>query len=701
MNLEVEMRSRPVLFWLGSLTICLIAAGCGGNNNSFVPTPTPASTPIPPTISSVSPSVIASGSPDTAITVTGSAFVPTSNVLVNGTTIGTSFVSASQLSASIPSSLLAKAATLQISVVNASPGAGTSGSVSLSVVVVASLSLFATPAAAGSANGPWILDAVALNPSGTPVPGLHITFGTTAGALSPLDGFTTSNGVLGSIAPPAGIDPAQPVVITATTGNQTAAVNIEFQNPSTGLAARAAGRAAAREGAAAQGQPLNSLQPFSFGTAGSPSSSNPFTVPNTCYGDSALTSAPTATCQQVYAQNNLQAQLSNIVNQACDAFGSISDAASVLSCGGTAATIGTCLFGGELLCAGILEVPGAAEAAFSLFTDCAQLISTGLTEMFLGKTASQLVQQAFILADPADPANLLTEACTIVQDSFPPSPGNSGGRVYVADSSANVVRVYDSVGNTITVTGSFAGLSTPDGMAYDASNKHIYVANLGTNSVTVYDLDGNTVDLGTTAFAGLNDPEDIAFNPINRHFYVNEPSQNQVLVFDETGSPVTLGAGAFANLNSPFGLGWDSANGLIYVTNSGNNTMNVYDQLGNQVQTAIGAFAGLNSPDDVSWDPLTGNLYVTGVATDPLGACVVNQVFVYTPDGNTVVTSGFAGLNGPDAIVSNGNAVSPLYYVTNICGGNVSVFDRNGGPVALPLGAFGNLVQPTGVLVIP
>jgi hypothetical protein len=98
---------------------------------------------------------------------------------------------------------------------------------------------------------------------------------------------------------------------------------------------------------------------------------------------------------------------------------------------------------------------------------------------------------------------------------------------------------------------------------------------------------------------------------------------------------------------------------------------------------------------------LTGNLYVTGVATDPLGACVINQVFVYTPDGNVVATTGFTGLHGPDAIVSNGNAVSPLYYVTNICGGSVSVFDKNGGTVILPTGAFSGLVQPTGVLVIP
>jgi DNA-binding beta-propeller fold protein YncE len=398
----------------------------------------------------------------------------------------------------------------------------------------------------------------------------------------------------------------------------------------------------------------------------------------------------------------LNIQPSNLINEACNAINAVGQFKDVLSCVGTGVTVVSCLLSetglGAAICAGALE--DAATTA-GLATECLQFIATQLTQRFLGDAAAQILDQIFVLQDPTDPANILSEGCTVLQDLFPPSPGDPGGRVYVADASANVIKVYGSQGNLITVTGTFPGLSTPDGMAYDASNQRIYVANLGNNTVTVYNLDGTLVDLGATAFSGLNDPEDIAFNPINKHFYINEPSTNQVLVFDENGVSVPLAPGAFAGLNSPFGLGWDSANGLIYVANAGNNTMNIYDQLGNPIQTTVGAFPGLNSPDDVSWDPLTGNLYVTGVATDPLGACVINQVFVYTPDGNVVSTTGFTGLNGPDAIVSNGNAVAPLYYVTNICGGTVSVFDKNGGTVTLPTGAFTGLVQPTGVLVIP
>ena len=533
--------------------------------------------------------------------------------------------------------------------------------------------------------------------------GLPVALGASAGTVSPLAGFTDSNGgLIAGITPPAAIDPTQAVAITVTSGRQTAAVNIEFQNLTTGAAARSAS-SAARIGATAQAAFLNNFQPFSIGTSGLPSSTNPFTIPDSCYTDAALTTTVSVACQQTYTQNGLNIQPSNLINQACNAINAVGKFKDILSCVGTGITVVSCLLPetglGAAICAGALE--NAATTA-DLATECLQFIATQLTERFLGGAAADILGQIFVLQDPTDPANILSESCTVLQALFPPSPGDPGGRVYVADSSANVITVYNSQGSIIRVTGSFPGLSTPDGMAYDASNKHIYVANLGNSTVTVYDLDGNLIDLGPNAFAGLNDPEDITFNPINHHFYINEPIPNQVVVFDESGNLVTLAPTAFSNLSSPFGLGWDSANGLIYVTNAGNNTITVYDQLGTQVQTAAGAFAGLNSPDDVSWDPLTGNLYITGAASDGLGGCSVNQIFVYAPDGTAVSSAGgFPGLNGPDAIVSNGDAASPKYYVSNICGGTVSAFDRNGVPITLPAGAFANLVQPTGVLVVP
>lgn len=692
----MNSRSFSTLLAVLISLIALGLAGCGGGNSS----PAPAPTPLPPSVISVSPSVLASGAPDSTITVAGTGFEPSSSVLVNGTRVGTTFNSPAQLQAAIPASLLTTAGTLQISVANPASGGGNSGNVSLSVVAVGSLSVMATPASPSLVNGPWTISAIALDSAGKPVAHLPVSLGASTGTMSPSTGVTDANGgLVGSITPPASINPSQPVVITATSGSQTAAINIVFQSPPAGAAALGAS-SSNQNALTGQATLTTNIQPFAIGTSGVPSANNPFLASNSCYTNAALTTTVTTACQQNYTQNGLNIQPSNLINQACNVVSAIGTVQDVLSCVGTSVTVISCLLSGTgigaAICAGTLDF-----TLGSLGPECAQFIATQLTQRLLGDAAAGLLQQLFILQDPTNPANLISEGCTVVQDLFPPSTGNSGGRVYVADSSVNVIHVYDSQGAAIAVAGIFPGLSTPDGMAYDPSNQHIYVANLGNNTVTVYDLEGNPVNLGAGAFAGLNDPEDITFNPINKFFYINEPTPNQVVVFDENGNSVPLPAGAFPNLSLPFGLGWDSANGLIYVTNAGNNTITVYDQFGSQIQTALGAFSGLISPDDVSWDPLTGNLYVTGAASS-LAGCSVNQVFVYTPDGTAAAASGgFPGLNGPDAVASSGNAAAPRYYVTNICGGSVSVYDRNGSPVPMPAGAFGNLVQPTGALVVP
>jgi 6-phosphogluconolactonase (cycloisomerase 2 family) len=81
-----------------------------------------------PTLSSVSPAAVGAGAPDTTIVVTGSNFVATSKVNLNGAALTTSFVSPTQLTATVPSAALTAAGTGQIIVTNPPPGGGTSSS---------------------------------------------------------------------------------------------------------------------------------------------------------------------------------------------------------------------------------------------------------------------------------------------------------------------------------------------------------------------------------------------------------------------------------------------------------------------------------------------------------------------------------------------------------------------------------------------
>lgn len=86
-----------------------------------------------PSISALNPSSVTAGSGDRAITIFGSGFVSTSTVKSNGVLVASSYVSGSQLVATVPSSQLLYPGTVAITVTNPAPGGGTSAPKNLSV----------------------------------------------------------------------------------------------------------------------------------------------------------------------------------------------------------------------------------------------------------------------------------------------------------------------------------------------------------------------------------------------------------------------------------------------------------------------------------------------------------------------------------------------------------------------------------------
>lgn len=78
------------------------------------------------TLASVSPTSAVSGAASTTLTVTGSGFVPASQVLFDGTPVTATRDSPTQLTAIVPSSLLARSRAVQVVVSNSAPGGGTS-----------------------------------------------------------------------------------------------------------------------------------------------------------------------------------------------------------------------------------------------------------------------------------------------------------------------------------------------------------------------------------------------------------------------------------------------------------------------------------------------------------------------------------------------------------------------------------------------
>jgi trimeric autotransporter adhesin len=91
---------------------------------------------LSPTLTAISPATIVSGSPDTTITLTGTSFSSSSTVLLNGETLSTSFVSTTQLTATVPAANLATLGWSTITVSNPLPGGGASAALPLTVFSV-------------------------------------------------------------------------------------------------------------------------------------------------------------------------------------------------------------------------------------------------------------------------------------------------------------------------------------------------------------------------------------------------------------------------------------------------------------------------------------------------------------------------------------------------------------------------------------
>jgi hypothetical protein len=86
-----------------------------------------------PTVTSISPATATAGDPAFTLTVNGSNFVSTSTVQWNGQTRTTTFVSASQLTASVTAADVATGGSAQVAVANPTPGGGTSNAIALTI----------------------------------------------------------------------------------------------------------------------------------------------------------------------------------------------------------------------------------------------------------------------------------------------------------------------------------------------------------------------------------------------------------------------------------------------------------------------------------------------------------------------------------------------------------------------------------------
>jgi len=112
----------------------LAVIALNGTSSSGSGTPINLSVDNPaPTITQVSPSSLLAGNPSATLTVTGTGFVPTTAIDVNGAARATTYTSSTQVSVALNASDIASSGNLSITAVNSAPGGGTSSATTVAV----------------------------------------------------------------------------------------------------------------------------------------------------------------------------------------------------------------------------------------------------------------------------------------------------------------------------------------------------------------------------------------------------------------------------------------------------------------------------------------------------------------------------------------------------------------------------------------
>jgi DNA-binding beta-propeller fold protein YncE len=168
---------------------------------------------------------------------------------------------------------------------------------------------------------------------------------------------------------------------------------------------------------------------------------------------------------------------------------------------------------------------------------------------------------------------------------------DASGRVYIADSNAGKINIYNPDGSFIRSIGGQDEFGRPVGMAIDDERGRLYVSDVLKHHVAVFDFDGNRVDtIGERGveIGKFNFPVQIALNAsgdlhvvdsMNFRIQIFDPDDGTVTSFGEQGT----GPGTFAR---PRGIAVDG-DGNIYVSDAAFNNVQMFNSVG-QLLLVIG-----------------------------------------------------------------------------------------------------------------
>ena len=155
----------------GNAAVTVFSASPGGGTSSSLTFTITANNPLP-ILNTLLPNNADAGSGSFTMTVTGTNFINASAIKWNGTTLSTTYISPTQLSAFIAAANIATAGTASISVFTPLPGGGTSNALNFTINTVSTVKrfLFDASHAETAGNADWVIDEDNSIPQQIPTP---------------------------------------------------------------------------------------------------------------------------------------------------------------------------------------------------------------------------------------------------------------------------------------------------------------------------------------------------------------------------------------------------------------------------------------------------------------------------------------------------------------------------------------------------
>jgi DNA-binding beta-propeller fold protein YncE len=216
------------------------------------------------------------------------------------------------------------------------------------------------------------------------------------------------------------------------------------------------------------------------------------------------------------------------------------------------------------------------------------------------------------------------------------------GRIYVSDTAARYVRMFDVPAGRYAKIGDQegpGGLLKPIGLDVDAAG-NLYVADITQKAILVYGPDGTFVrKIGEQTFVRL---ASVTVDPEGRRLYAVDiggvqSDQHMVRVFDAVSGAHLMDIGRRGSGPGEFNLPRDLAigkEGRLYVVDGGNFRVVVFDADGRYLQSfgSVGKqFGQFARPKEIAVDH-DGNLYVVDAA--------FGNFQIFNPDGELLLFVG-------------------------------------------------------------